>query len=291
MKDPNWDDFRIALQVAQSGTLTKAGALLQMNHTTVQRHINQLETNLGLKLFLRHQRGYKLTEAGKIVLKEVPKIDLQVKHLINQLGNIDENAIGHLKITTLSGYSSILNPALKVFREGFPNIRIQIFATEEIIPLESGSVHVSLRAGRQPTGPDIIAKMIMPLNIAYYASEEYVTRYGLPQSKPEFSDHLWAMPSLDKHHIPFIQNVLKEISPQNIIYQSNYFPDIHQFITEGMAIGAMAEHQARPYENLVKIPVELDENEEKLWFVYHRDLKNSKRIKALYAALASLMET
>jgi len=288
MKNSSWDDFRIALQVAQSGTLTKAGTLLQMNHTTVQRHINQLEKNLGLKLFIRHQRGYKLTEAGNIVLKEVPKIDLQVKHLINQLGNIDENAIGHLKITTLSDYSSILNPALKIFRESFPNTRIQIFATEEIIPLESGSVHVSLRAGRQPTGADIIAKKIMPLNIGYYASDDYISHYGLPQSKAEFSDHLWAMPSIDKHHIPFIQNVLKEILPQNIIYQSNYFPDIHQVVTAGMAIGSMAEHQARPYNNLVKIPVELDENEEKLWFVYHRDLKNSKRIKALYTALDSL---
>ena len=285
MKTINWDDFRIAVEVARSGTLTEAGKRLQMNHTTVQRHINQLELALNVKLFIRHQRGYQLTDAGNILLEEVPKIDNKFKSLINQLGNIDENPHGHLRITTLSDYSSILNPAIRKFRDSFPNIRIEIFATEDVIPLDAGTVHVSLRAGSQPSAPDIIVKKIMPLNIAYYASKTYVDRYGLPKSKSEFSDHMWAMPSSDTHHVPFIKKVLQEISPQNIVYQSNNFPDIREAVIDGMAIGSMAEHQTKNVSNLVKVLVELDEREEMLWFIYHRDLKSNKRIKALYQFL------
>ena len=56
MTQPSWDDFRIAYLLAKSGTLTKAGKLLQMNHATVLRHINRLEEALDTKLFIRHQR-------------------------------------------------------------------------------------------------------------------------------------------------------------------------------------------------------------------------------------------
>jgi len=286
MRDANWEDFRIALKLAQFGTLTKAGKELNMNHTTVLRHINQLEEALNLKLFIRHQRGYQLSEAGKILLEEVPRIDEQFTRLINQLGNIEQNTQGHLRITTLSDYSSILNPALKAFRDSFPKIRIHIIATEEVIPVESGSVHVSLRAGRQPTGPDMIVKKLMPLNMGYYASNEYIEKYGIPKHPDDYNQHLWAMPSGDKHHIPFIKSLLIHLKNEQIIYQSNHFPDLHAVVAEGMAIGPMAEHHAEKYPHIKRLPIEVDQEEEMLWFVYHKDLKNSTRIKALYAFLS-----
>jgi DNA-binding transcriptional LysR family regulator len=72
MKKIHWDDYRIALQVAQSGSLSKAAKLLQCNHATVLRHVNRLEDALNIKLFIRHQRGYKLTDAGQILVNELP---------------------------------------------------------------------------------------------------------------------------------------------------------------------------------------------------------------------------
>ena len=284
MREANWEDFRIALQVAQSGTLTKAGKALNMNHTTVLRHINQLEDALDSKLFIRHQRGYQLTEAGKILAEEVPDINERFVRLINQLGNIEENPQGHLRITTLSDYSFVLNPALKAFRKQFPKIRIQIIATEEVIPVESGSVHVSLRAGRQPTGPDIIVKKLMPLNMGYYAADEYIQDHGLPKNESEYNQHLWAMPSGDKHHIPFIKSMLSHLDNKQIIFQSNHFPDLHAIVAEGMAIGPMAEHHAENYQHVRRLPIGLDQ-EEVLWFVYHKGLQDSSRLRALYEFL------
>lgn len=286
----NWDNFRIAFQVALSGTLTKAGSALNMNHTTVLRHINQLEAALNIKLFIRHQRGYQLTDAGKIMLKQMPVIEARFNHLVNDLSSVEQDEHGNLRITTLNGYAPLLNDAVDKFRKLYPKTRIQMLATEKTIPIESGSTHISIRVGPQPSGPDIIVKKILNLNVDYYAADAYIKQYGLPKTAKEYNDHLWAMPTGEKQGIPFIKAVLNHLRNDQIIYQSNLFSDLHSIVAKGMAIGPMAEHEARPYKNLQPLKLKLDQAEEVLWFVYHKDLKNNAKINAFYQYMSeSLM--
>ena len=53
----NWDEIRTAYQVARIGTVSGAAEALGVHHATVIRHIDALETRLGVKLFQRHARG------------------------------------------------------------------------------------------------------------------------------------------------------------------------------------------------------------------------------------------
>lgn len=281
MSNPSWDDFRIAYQVAKSGTLTKAGKVLNMNHATVLRHINRLEEALDTKLFIRHQRGYQLTDAGELVVKEVPDIQKSFSRLQNLMTSVENNISGNLRITTLSDFSPLLNPALKAFRQEYPKLRIQIIATDEVLPLSTGAAHVSLRAGAQPNEPDLIVKKLTPPDIFYYAADSYVEEYGLPKDESEFNNHLWALPSDEKRKISFVKPILKHIDEEQIIYQSNHFPDIYNAVIEGMAIGPIGVHHSNKYQHLQKLDMSFDTSLEGLWFVYHKDLKNSARIQAL----------
>jgi DNA-binding transcriptional LysR family regulator len=286
MSRASWDDFRIAYQVAESGTLTKAGKVLQMNHSTVLRHINRLEEVLDTKLFIRHQRGYQLTDAGELVVKELPDINRSFSRLENLMASAEKNISGNLRITTLSDFSPLLNPALKAFRQAYPKLRIQIIATDEIIQLASGAAHVSLRAGAQPNEPDLIVKKLKAPDIHYYAADSYVKEYGVPKDSSEYKQHLWALPSIEKRRIPFVKQILKHIDEEQIIYQSNHFPDIHNAVIEGMAIGPIGSHLSFKYDNLQRLDIKIDQGIEGLWFVYHKDLKNSARIQALYEFLS-----
>jgi DNA-binding transcriptional LysR family regulator len=285
MSQASWDDFRIAYQVAESGTLTKAGKVLNMNHATVLRHVNRLEEALDTKLFIRHQRGYQLTDAGELVVKELPDIHKSFSRLENLMASAEKNISGNLRITTLSDFSPILNPALKAFRQSYPKLRIQIIATDDIIPLATGAAHVSLRAGAQPTEPDLIVKKLKAPEIYYFAANSYVEEYGLPKNSSEYNLHLWALPSDDKRHIPFVKQVIQHIDEEQIIYQSNHFPDIHSAVVEGMAIGPMGVHHSIKHDHLQQLNIQIDHSMEGLWFVYHKDLKSSARIQALYEFL------
>ena len=290
MKQENWDDLRIAWQLAQSGTLTKTGKVLRLNHTTVLRHINRLEESLSIRLFIRTQRGYQLTDAGRLMFEEMPAIEQGINRLVSRLEDIEQSDFGKLRITTTSGHSVLLNRAVESFREEHPNMLIRIMATDETIPVESGSMHISIRVGDQPVEPDVIARKIMPLNIDYYASESYIDRYGLPKDCHEYSQHHWAMPSGSKQNLYFIREVLRYLNDDQIIYQSNLFSDLVSIVKQGLAIGPMVRYEAEKASHLVPLKVPFSHEDESLWFVYHRDLKNNLRIKSFYNHLCTSLK-
>jgi DNA-binding transcriptional LysR family regulator len=67
MYNPQLDTF---IQVADSGSFSKAAEELHISPTAVIKQINLLESDLNLKLMARTHRGITLTEAGKSLYKD-----------------------------------------------------------------------------------------------------------------------------------------------------------------------------------------------------------------------------
>lgn len=286
VQEIQWDDYRVAFQVAESGSLANAARQLGCNHTTVLRHVNRLEKALNIKLFIRHQRGYRLTDAGQVMMNEMPSIFREFRRMEELMGNVEQDISGNLRITTVVGLSSVLNPALMAFRDTYPKLRIQLISSDEIIPLASGVVHVSLRVGQQPTDPDLIAKQVMATEIAYYAADSYIQRKGFPENESEYNAHDWVMPSIEKYHIPLIKAVMGKLDRECIVYQSNHIPDIYSAVVDGMGIGLLTTAEAEQQKNMKRLPlkgtaVELGA----MWFVYHRDLASNAKVQTLYRYL------
>ena len=291
IKDISWDDYKIAYQVAIDGSLSKAGVSLRINHATVLRRINQLEQALEVKLFIRHQRGYKLTDAGSILMDEMPELLAKFSSLENKLQNVEGEISGELRITTVSSYSPIITPTLKDFRAAYPKIRLKLISTDDIVPLDSWAAHVSLRAGPCPTGTDIIVKQLTQLTTSYFAHQDYIAEFGLPKSLSELADHFWVLPTPEKYRIPFINYIVDKIDKNNIVFQSNHFPDIHQAVMSGMGIGPLDEQQAALNPRMTNIGFDIPNKEESIWFVYHKDLKHSARIQCFYQFLQAALSS
>lgn len=288
MQKLNWDDFKVAHTVAKAGSLAKAATILKCNHTTVLRHINRLEDALNVTLFIRHQRGYQLTDAGQIMSETLEDLNTQFIALEDTLQSIQQDFSGKIRITTVTSYSPLLVPAMQQFRKQYPKVRIELLATDEVIPPQSGNIHVSLRAGPEPKEPDLIAKHVLSLKMSYFASKEYMSEYGLPQSEDEFNRFHWLMPDSSKHHIPFISQVIKHLKNDSIVYTSNQFSDIQSAVVSGMGIGPLSENDAIKHPNLVRLdgcPLLCTENVGALWYTYHKDLKQNAKIRALYEYL------
>jgi len=289
-KQLNWDDFRIAQQVAISGTLTAAGEALGINHATVLRHINRLEEALDTKLFLRHQRGYQLTEAGKILEQRLPQISALFNQLSDEISLTEKSLSGTLNITTVADFALVFNPVLKKFQEAYPELRIHVLATDDRVSLASGEVHASLRMSGAIQEPDLIAHKIQHFEARLWASQSYIDKYGIPKDESEYGQHKWVLPSGKKQRIPYVRNLLNIIPPEQLVYQSNSFRDIHSAVYEGMGIGPVTEHHHSMMGGLVPLPIELERDKDVgLWFIYHKNLKNNQRVKVLLEFLKENM--
>jgi len=289
MKDISWDDYKIAYQVAIDGSLSRAGVSLQINHATVLRRVNQLEQALEVKLFIRHQRGYKLTDAGCVLMDEMPELLAKFSNLENKLQNVEGDISGELRITTVSSFSPIITLTLSAFRQVYPKIRLKLISTDDIVPLDSGIAHVSLRAGPSPTGTDLMVKQLTKLSTSYFASQSYVNQHGKPQSLEELNQHHWVLPTPEKYRIPFINYIVDKIDKNRIVFQSNHFPDIHEAVVAGMGIGPLDDHQAALNPAMVSMDLDIPNKDESIWFVYHKDLKHSARIQCFYQFLKASM--
>jgi len=282
----DWNDLRIAHQVAVSGTLTKAAEELDVNHATVLRHVNRLESQLSTKLFIRHQRGYRLTEAGHLLISDMPQIHGKVQHLIHKITSSENSLSGDLIISTVSDFSVSLNPLLKRFQSDYPELRIQIIATDERVPLMSGEAHVALRITEAITEPDLIAHHLKDFRLQIGGSKEYIAEFGQPTSIDDIKHHKWILPNGKKRQLRSVKALTQHIPNGQVVYQSNSFRDIHSAIVEGMGLGLVSNNMIDLDPRLVILDLDVNpQDKSTLWFVYHRDLKDNLRIKTLLAFL------
>lgn len=280
--DIRWDDLRIAYQLSVSGSLSRAGEQLGINHSTVLRSVTRLEQTLGLPLFIRHQRGYRMTDAGRMLRDKMQPISGDMKRLCNSLSTMESDPSGTLRISTVTDFSPFFAPLLHSFRQAYPQIRVQIVATDDILPLSAGEVHVAIRIGAQPKEPDLIARQLGNVGLGFFCSQEYWQAHGAPASLNDINRHLWVLPTGEKTRIAGIQSVVEKVAQEQVVFQSNSFNDIEAAVRSGMGIGPLntltLSGKGGP---LKEIDLGLDMSTSGMWFVYHKDMRRSARVKAL----------
>ncbi len=73
--------YRPIIVTAECGTLTRAGKILGYTQPSLGYIISNLETELGVKIFHRDQRGVRLTEVGASIIGIMRQIEQMEDHL------------------------------------------------------------------------------------------------------------------------------------------------------------------------------------------------------------------
>ncbi|MBE8167317.1 MAG: hypothetical protein HAW66_02960 [Shewanella sp.] len=130
----------------------------------------------------------------------------------------------------------------------------------------------------------MIVKPLSEVKLGLYASQSFAKEHGMPKGETDLNHFHWIMPTGFKRTIPIFKYLLSHVHDDNIVYQSNYFSDMAGAITEGLGIGVVATNLAEERQ-LIETPFQISGHSEYLWFVYHRDLRSSSKVAALYQCL------
>ncbi|SDD33107.1 DNA-binding transcriptional regulator, LysR family [Paenibacillus sp. UNCCL117] len=123
----NLEWYRIFLQTARHGNLTKAAQELHITQPSVSYALKQMEQSLGIKLFNRLSKGVELTQEGRALLGYVEQsfslLDAAQEH-VQKLKQLTE---GELRIgASESLIKHLLLPKLDLFHVKYPGIRIRL---------------------------------------------------------------------------------------------------------------------------------------------------------------------
>lgn len=125
------------VKAAEHLHFTEAAAESFVTQSTLSQQIKQLEEELGMLLFDRVGKHVRLTEAGSVFLIHARQILLDVqksKAAITELNNL---AIGELKIGVTYAFSSMVLPALAPFSSKYPGIKIFLeYGTPESLEIK-----------------------------------------------------------------------------------------------------------------------------------------------------------
>ena len=152
--------FKYFLAVAKELHFRKAAEQLYISQPGLSRQIKQMENDLGIKLFERHNRKVELTKAGLYLQKELITNFKRLDDILNQTKLINDGIDGNLKLAYVGSAMQKLIPELLLkFRETNQNVLINLTENDnerQIQALLNQEIDIGfVRLERVPKGLEI----------------------------------------------------------------------------------------------------------------------------------------
>lgn len=123
----SYDYYRIFYYVAQYKSFTKAAQMLDNNQPNITRCMNNLESEIGCKLFIRSNRGISLTPEGQRLYEHVAAGCEQFAAGECELAKDKGLERGLINIgASETALRLILLDKLETFHETYPHVRLKI---------------------------------------------------------------------------------------------------------------------------------------------------------------------
>lgn len=271
--DTNWDDFKTTLALIKHGTLAKAAAELNVTYTTVARRIARLEERLGERLFERLADGYQPTETAHIVAAQAETMQQAEDNVFRQLQRKDKKLSGPFTITSPQlVINYFLLPILQEFKSTYPDIDLNIRATNDFVDLSRREADVAVRPSKTP-GDNLKGLRISEQKNSWFATNELADRLQKNPSHPFDVITYKAYPSLPV-------GLAKTFPNAKISYTMDDMIAIHGAAKGGLGAARMPLFLGSQTPELKRLPYLTPQPYSDVWLVAHPDIWPSAKVTA-----------
>ena len=278
----DWDKLRIFHAVADAGSFTHAGDVLNLSQSAVSRQISALEEALQVPLFHRHARGLILTEQGEQMNRTVREVFAKLAMTEALLTESKEKAAGRLKVTTTTGFGTTwLTPRLPRFLTAHPDISITLILEDSDLDLGMREADVAIRM-HPPRQPDLVQRHLADIQLPICASPDYLAKHGAPNSAEDLDRHRIIL--FGNYHPPVADvNWLAGLGRPNgqkrqPVFEVNNLAAMADAIEAGLGIGSVPHYMLVDRPGLQKVLTDLKAPTVEAYFVYPEELRTSKRV-------------
>lgn len=275
----NWDDMRYFLAFTRHGSIRATARALGVNHATVSRRLDALESTLGARLLERVSGGYTPTPEGEVLRLAAERAAdaLQEADLVVQ--GRDARLGGTVRITIPDLMVPPLARMLVLFRRLQNRIDYEIVCDDTRIDLLQREADIALRLTEQPP-PDLIGKYVGRIALAVYASREAMeTSRANPCT---VTDLPWLRWDEQQRHTAVERWADKHVAPERVVARVDSYPAMQELIAAGVGVGFLACWVAERDPRLARISDPEKALGFDLWILTHRALRNTGRMRALF---------
>lgn len=282
-----WNEIRTAYVVARNGTVSKAAQELDVHRATVNRHIDALEAEIGTRLFLRHRRGYELTDTGREFLQIAERSYDMLEDFFGRVQVRSADVEGEVIVATLFPLTNFIMPAILEFRRRHPKTRVRLTTGDELARLELAEAHVALRVGAKSTNVDYVVQTFCTLDFALFAHRSYIDCFGMPQEQ-NLRGHMFVGNPDAKSAAPFEKWLAHNVEPEQLVLVSQNPKVLEDAVRSGEGIGFLPTFYARTLPELEQVGQALQEWQVESWLVTHVDVHRTDKVQSMLACLKAL---
>ena len=285
----DWSLVRSFLAVLEKGSLLAASRDLQLSQPTIGRHVAELESQLGLVLFDRNGRGLLPTEAAYHLADSARIMQSGADQLARNVMGADLGASGTVRITASQPVSCyVLPPLLAQMRLSLPDVQVELVASNEVSNLLRREADIAVRMV-QPQQASIIARRVGKVTLRACAHQDYLRRRGVPRQPSDLLAH--DLIGGDRN-----DDTLKGFAAQGLVVGREQFAFraddlivVWQAVRAGLGVGFVSEHLIRSDPAVIPVLPKLKIQPLPVWLAVHKEIRTSKRIRAVYDFLADAL--
>lgn len=286
--DPDWDLYRSFGAVLREGSLSAAARALGLTQPTLTRHIDTLETALGLPLFTRSQRGLIPTEAARELAPYADNLAATVAALRRAAGGQGGAVRGAVRVTASEVVGAeILPPILADLQQHYPDLVVELVLSNRVDNLLRRDADIAVRMV-EPQQEALLVRRVGAIGLGLFAHRRYAARYGLPGTQEQLNDHRLIgfdqetpLIRAGRQALPFVDNLRFRLKTDSDLATL-------AAIRCGYGIGICQQGiAARDPDLLPVLPGLLDALPLPTWVVMHEDQRTIPRCRAVFDALVS----
>lgn len=183
------DAMRAFVTVVTEGSFSNAATSLKLSPQLVSKYVSKLEERLGVRLLNRTTRKVSLTEAGVRYLQHAQQILLSIDEMDSQLGGLQQNPEGTLRISAPVSFAlKHMARLVTDFQSQYPLVNVDLQLNDRKVDIVDEGFDVALRIGHLKSS-SLIAKYIAPIRLILCASLEYLKKHGIPRRPDDLKGH------------------------------------------------------------------------------------------------------
>ena len=279
----DWNALKVFIAIEQSGSLAGAARILGVNHSTVFRRLNAFEQTLGARLFERLPTGYVPTPLGEELRDIANRIDGAFDDLGRRIAGRDVQPSGEVRITAPNNLAYRFLPGyLADFRQDYPDINVELLASNLEVNMNSRQADIAVRVTRTPP-EHLVGRQIAAIGWSVYGSPAYRERHGFPVSLEDLRDHRIIGASRAMQHLPAFVWLERHL-PVCVTSRSDDLVAMSWLAQTGHGLALLPDDQQRPeLQTLFAFPPGQTSD---LWLLTHPDLRQVERIRRVMQHLA-----
>ena len=199
------EDIITFLQVAESGSVSRAAKLLRRPKASVSHNLRRLEQEMGATLFDRAQNAMSLNATGRQFLDHAKAIRVAYENAAETVKSSLVHQAGHIRIASTSEFASnIMSSIFMDFAEDSLGLNIQAMTHPREVLLELRAQYDCIIYLGDPPLPDFAEmrkRRLGEFRYQWFASPDYLERAGHPGRPRDLADHKLLV-QLDEHDTP-----------------------------------------------------------------------------------------